>query len=444
MAADALYLIVNGLKAKGCLNLIDIVKLLPCEKLYMLSESLAIDIDGNVSFLRLTAEVAIGGGWLVDGVLEFETLNDGVGTHIEHLFCLSSNLAVGERNMRSAIGVDVEANGLSDADGIGHLDENLVCHTRSHEILGNVASRIGRRAVDLRGILARESATAMGTLATIGVNNNLSACQTSVAVGATNDELARRVDKELELRVVGGIAARCVVKDDNLILEKGGNASRQKSLDARQEDVFDILANDVEHLLLGCEIIMLGRDDDGVNAQRLVVVRVLDGHLALGVRAEVGHDLALAANLAELLKESVSQIDGEGHKFLCVAAGVAEHHALVSSALLLLVCTNDTLVNVMALLVEGRDDATALRVELILALVISDGVDDAARNILHRDVAVSAKLAGAHRQSGCHESLARHLALLVLNEKGVENSVRNLIGHLVRMALGDGLRSEEI
>ena len=52
---------------------------------------------------------------------------------------------------------------------------------------------IGGTAVYLRGVLAREGTTTMGTLATIGVDDDLTACQTRVTVRTTDNKLTRGV-----------------------------------------------------------------------------------------------------------------------------------------------------------------------------------------------------------------------------------------------------------
>ena len=56
-----------------------------------------------------------------------------------------------------------------------------------------MARGVGRRAVHFRGILAAEGAAAVGTASTVGVDDNLAARQTCVAVGTADDELTRGV-----------------------------------------------------------------------------------------------------------------------------------------------------------------------------------------------------------------------------------------------------------
>src|ERR1035438_5879940 len=53
--------------------------------------------------------------------------------------------------------------------------------------------RISRRTVNFRRIFSRKSTAAMSTLATIGINDNLSARQSCIAMRSADNELARRI-----------------------------------------------------------------------------------------------------------------------------------------------------------------------------------------------------------------------------------------------------------
>ena len=72
-----------------------------------------------------------------------------------------------------------------------------------------------------------------------------------------------------------------------------------------------------------------------VDADRLAVV-VADGDLALGVRAELaGARRRLARASASSLEDLVGVVDRRRHQFRRLAAGIAEHDALVARALVL-------------------------------------------------------------------------------------------------------------
>ena len=74
---------------------------------------------------------------------------------------------------------------------VSNLLSSLTC---TYQILGNVAGCISCAAVYLRGVLSGESAAAMGTLAAVGIYDNLASRQPGVTVRTTDYELARGVD----------------------------------------------------------------------------------------------------------------------------------------------------------------------------------------------------------------------------------------------------------
>jgi hypothetical protein len=119
---------------------------------------------------------------------------DGFGAQVEELFHLVGDLAVAHLDMAAAVGVDIDAHGLSHTDGIGQLHKHLVGHAGSHHVLGDIAGGIGCRAVHLDWVLAREGTAAVGALASVGVDDDLAARETGVAVRAADDELTRGVD----------------------------------------------------------------------------------------------------------------------------------------------------------------------------------------------------------------------------------------------------------
>ena len=96
--------------------------------------------------------------------------------------------------MACPIGIDEDADRLSDPDGVGELYEYFVSDASSDEVLRDVASCIGCRAVYLRGILTREGTTTMGSLTTVGVDDDLTPCESGISMRPADDELTRGVD----------------------------------------------------------------------------------------------------------------------------------------------------------------------------------------------------------------------------------------------------------
>ena len=68
----------------------------------------------------VTAEVAAGGGLAVDRAAELEVVDDAAGSQREIFADEFADLGVGD--VASAEGVDVNADGFGDADGVGELE----------------------------------------------------------------------------------------------------------------------------------------------------------------------------------------------------------------------------------------------------------------------------------------------------------------------------------
>ena len=90
--------------------------------------------------------------------------------------------------------VDIDRQRLGDADRIGKLDRAAIGKTGGHDVLGQIARRVGRRAVDLGRVLAGEGAAAVRGRAAVGVDDDLAAGEAAVAIGTADEELAGRVD----------------------------------------------------------------------------------------------------------------------------------------------------------------------------------------------------------------------------------------------------------
>ena len=180
----------------------------------------------------------------------------------------------------------------------------------------------------------------MSTPTTVSVDNDLTTSNTSVTLGSTDDETARR------LQVVDGLIVEVLSGDNGLD-------------DVLQKLALKVLKGDLRSVL--------GGDDDGVDPLgngNTVNVLVLNGDLGLRVRAEPA-ELAVAAELRHLCVELVGQDDGEGHQLGGFVGGVSEHNTLVTGTNLLDVFTllDETTGNVGGLLLNSDEDVTGLVVE---------------------------------------------------------------------------------
>ncbi len=185
-----------------------------------------------------------------------------------------------------------------------------------------------------------------------------------------------------------------------------------------------------------------------------LVVLVADRDLGLPVRAQVRQDLGLA-HVGEAPGELVRQQDRHGHELRGLGAGVAEHHALVAGALAVehvvvvdvgahLEGGGDALADVGRLLVDGHHDAAGLVVVAEVGARVADLLDRLTDDLGDVDVGLGADLAGDEREAGGHERLASDTPVGVVLEDRIEDGVRDLVGELVRVALGDRLRGEEV
>ncbi len=255
-------------------------------------------------------------------------------------------------------------------------------------------------------------------MAAVGIDNDLTTGETSIAVRATDDELASRIDKEGEL----------VVEESALLLVE------TIVDDTWDEDVLDVLTDFGKHLLIiSVELIVLSREDDSIDAYWQVGLAViLYGHLALGIRTEVWHwRRLLATDLVELDEEEVAQLEGQWHAVVGLVGSITKHHTLIASTLLLWYATLNATVDVSALCMKGREDAATLAVELVLGLGVADLLDSLANSITQFDVGRGLDLAGNDYLTGSNEGLTSYLALWIPSEKIVKYCVTDLVSDFV-------------
>ena len=139
-------------------------------------------------------EVTVLGSLAVDGVGEVKLLDNDTGAHVE-VGVDDLNKLLGAA-VRGAVGLNEDGEGLGNTNGVGELDESTTSELGVDEGLGDPTGEVGCRAVDLAVVLAGEGTTTVGTPATVGVNDDLTAGKTSVTLGTTNDEVARGLDLE--------------------------------------------------------------------------------------------------------------------------------------------------------------------------------------------------------------------------------------------------------
>ena len=324
-------------------------------------------------------------------------------------------------------GLDHDRHRPGHADRVGHLDLGPLGQPRRDQVLGHVASRIGGRAVDLGGVLAREGAAAVTGHAAVGVDDDLAPGQPAVAHRAADHEPTGGVDQEAAVQLA-------------LVVQVGR--------DDRGDHVLpQVLAN------VGLRaLFVLGRDQQLLDADR-PAVDIADADLGLAVGAQIGQCLVLA-DLGQAPGQPVGQGDRQRHQLRGLVGGVAEHHPLVAGPgqIELVVAAGagaglkrlvDALGDVRRLLVDRVDDRAGLVVKAHVGVRVADPLDRRAGHLLDVHVGLGGYLARDHDQAGVHERLAGHPPRGIVAQDGVEHAVGDLVGDLVGMALRDRLRGEK-
>src|SRR5690606_17315349 len=118
-------------------------------------------------------------------------------TSVEHALDRLGQLLVGDH--AGPEGVDQHRDRPRHADGVGELNLAAPGQAGRHHVLGDVASVVAGRAVDLGRVLAREGAATVACHAAVGVDDDLAPGQARVSLGTTDDEAPGRVDVDLDL-----------------------------------------------------------------------------------------------------------------------------------------------------------------------------------------------------------------------------------------------------
>ncbi|PTD12828.1 hypothetical protein FCULG_00003046 [Fusarium culmorum] len=351
----------------------------------MSQDSLELKLLGLLPAEALVGtEVTVLGGLEVDGLVQAELTDNDTRSEVEVLADNLDKLLGGL--LRGTVGVDVDGKGLSDTNGVRELDKSTSAEASGDQGLGDPSTNVGGRSVDLGEILAGEGTTTVGTPTTVGVDDDLSAGQTGITLGTTNDKEARGLD------VVDGLIAE-VLGGDNLL--------------------DDLLLDLLSELLGGDVRRVLSRDDDSVDALRdngTVVVLVLDGDLSLGVRSQPGEGTVAASSCTSCYTE------------------------LLKSLLVV-----ETLGDIRGLLLDGNEQVAGLVVKTLGRVIVTDVLDGVTDNLLVVELGLGGDLTEDHDHTSLGSSLASNLGEGVLAKAGIEDGVGNLIGNLIRVTLTNGL-----
>src|SRR5581483_9492094 len=380
------------------LQRLDLIGLLPCE----------------AAVLGGAAEVAVGGGGAIDGSLQIERFDDAFGREAENFPHGARDVAF--RHGGGIEGVDTDRDRIGDADHVGELHFAFARELGGDDVLRDVARHVRRAAIDLRRVFAGKGAAAVTAHAAVGIDDDFPAGEAAVALRAADDEPARRVD------VIDRVARQILRGNDGLD-------------HAVDHGVAELFVVDFGRVLRG--------NDDAGDARGTSVL-VLDGHLRFGVGAEE-RSFAALSDFREILDQTVRGLDREGHQLGRLVAGVAEHHALIARALLLVqpLAFGDPLRNIRRLPLDRGDNGAGVAVEAHFRAGVADLAHDIADDFVVAHSLFARDLARDDDHARFRERLARDAAVGIAFQVRVENGVGNLIAHLVGMSLGDRLRSEK-
>ena len=263
----------------------------------------------------------------------------------------------------------------------------------------------------------------MRASAAVSIDDDLASRQARIALRSADFESARRIDVKFRI----------------FVQKFRGNHL-----------VYHILLDVRAKLLLRDHFIVLGRNHHRVHAHRALIV-VFHRHLCLSVRPQIGQKTALS-HPREAHREFMREQNGQRHQFLRFAAGIPEHHSLISRAQRVLFAARslrllfdrgvDAHRNIGRLLVDRYDDlASVVRKR---AEIIADALDDCPcrffvihfrrRGHFAHDEELIVRRAAFYRRT-------RHR---VLRQNRVENPVRNLIADLIGMPLRDAFAGKKL
>jgi hypothetical protein len=319
--------------------------------------------------------------------------------------------------------LDRQRDRSGDPDAIGDLDLEAVRESSRDDVLRDPPRGVGAGPIDLRRILAGEGAAAVAGHAAVAVDDDLAAGEPGVTHRAARHEPPSGID----------------VHDGVGLAEIGGDRWPDHRVDDLAPEPFRTNVR-----------VVLRRDDHGPDAPGHAAL-VLHGDLGLAIRTQVG-ELAGLADLGEPARHPVGEGDRQRHQLRRLAAGEAEHHALVSGAELGTTPTVvpdlegrvDALRDVGRLALHRDERAARLVVEAVLGLRVPDVPHGVADDGLEVDVRVCRDLAEDEDQAGRGRRLAGDPRIGVLADDRIEDRVRDLVAHLFGVALGDRLRREQV
>ena len=141
-------------------------------------------------------------------------------------------------------------------------------------------------------------------------------------------------------------------------------------------------------------------------------------------------------------------VDGKRHEALALAACETKHHALIASTLRALGFAHHAARDVCRLFMKQIENAATTRIESHRRIVVSSACDCITHCLLHIEwllvVVDELDLARNNNLSSRHQRLARASTFRIMRKNEVEDRIRNLVSHLVRVTHRNAFGSEEV
>ena len=214
---------------------------------------------------------------------------------------------------------------------------------------------------------------------------------------------------------------------------------------ALRHHLVDEAPHDLLDALLAHILAMLGGDDDRLGAHRLAVF-IGERHLALGVGSKLGRAAGMP-RLRHLVQDAVGIEDRRRHQRLGLAAGKAEHDALVAGALFLLGFDVgiDAAGDVGGLLMHIILELGGLPVEaLLLVADLAHGAPRGLLDELRRHALRPAHLARHHDAVGGDQRLDGDARIGIGGEIEIDHRVGDAVAHFVGMTLRHRFTGEDV
>ena len=183
---------------------------------------------------------------------------------------------------------------------------------------------------------------------------------------------------------------------------------------------------------------MLGRDHDGSGRHRTAIF-ISQRDLAFAIGPKTSH-ATRTPRLGHISENAVRICNRRRHEFRRFTAGITEHNALITRAVLV-----DTLGDMRGLSVNTHLNLSIAPVKAVL--LIADIAHGGARdlfNFLIGDKTRGAHLTGQHNQIGSGQCFNRHPRLRLAGEKGIQNSVRYAVTNFVGVTFRNRFTGEYI